>query len=75
MSEQSVSQLRWRVCERKVALGRAAAMTISERERGRGQRMTAYRCPFDGDHWHVGHPVSMSTLARIAEFLRERHAA
>jgi hypothetical protein len=70
--------LRRLVCERKVPLGRAAAMSIAERARARGERRGAYRCPFGPDtedrHWHTGRPPSMETLEEIAEYLRDRHA-
>lgn len=65
------------VCGRKVACGRAAAMRIGTRARAKGERLSAYRCPFhiDGweEHWHVGHGPGMRTLEALAEILRERH--
>lgn len=76
MNAAELSGLRYRVCERKVAMGRAAAMSVGARARGEGTRISAYRCPFLlvewEEHWHVGHAPAMATLVRIAEMLRER---
>jgi len=71
--------LQHRVCDRKVKMGRKAAMKVADEARRQGTPLAAYRCPFldaDGEsHWHIGHAPTMRTLERTAELLRERHNA
>lgn len=62
-------------CTKKKAYSQHAAMALAERCRERGEEVQAYRCIFDGTHWHIGHCPSMRTFAQIARLIRERRVA
>lgn len=67
---------RERMCERKVPMGWEAAHGVQAKAAARGKRLTVYRCPFGlerdlhGHHYHVGHPISLVGLYRLAAVLR-----
>lgn len=50
---------------RDTARGRAGELTVET-----GEAIRAYRCPFGGDHWHVGHVPTMETVAEVAAAIR-----
>jgi len=75
VAPEQLDRLRWWVCGRKKRRTRAGAMRLAVYQRERGEQIAAYRCPFNPTHWHVGGPPSMRTLRKLAEYLRDRHAA
>lgn len=69
MTLEQAEAIRQHACGRKVQLGRGAALNLATAERASGLR--AYRCSFSTDgHWHVGHPMGMDSLQRMAEAIR-----
>lgn len=66
-----VEALTERICGTKSPYSAKAARRIAERWRGRGVAISPYRCPLCGE-WHVGHVPSMTSVSRIAQFIRQR---
>lgn len=62
-----------KACLDKVAYSAKAARGIASRHRRDGEVFSPYRCPFDGRHWHVGHPPSMETVMSLADAVRDLH--
>lgn len=75
MTARGLEILEGVVCRKKAALDRQHAMSHAAAKREDGVAISAYRCPFQPDHRHVGRGPSMQTLKRIAEVLRDRHNA
>ena len=80
MDDQQYETMRERACLSKNAYGVKTARIVAEKARERGDRITAYRCPFPGSgedrgvgHWHVGHPPSLDAVYQIAAAIRWHH--
>jgi hypothetical protein len=70
-SDDELANIEERVCGTKRRLHRREARTVAQRFRHHGHRVSPYRCPFCGS-WHVGHVPSMTTVAQIAQAIRQR---
>ncbi len=80
MDEEQYQTMRERACLGKNAYGARTARQVAENARERGDRVTAYRCPFGDEsedrpvgHWHVGHPPSLEGVVQLAAAIRWRH--
>jgi hypothetical protein len=71
LTDVEVEQLVERMCTRKRRYGRVVARQVAERMRGRGRRVSPYRCPCCAG-WHVGHVPSIESVTRIAQLIRQR---
>lgn len=60
-------------CLEKKRWSRNGAWDAVARLRRKGDQVSAYRCPFKGDHWHVGHIPSMATVEDLALAVRDLH--
>lgn len=65
VTQAEVDALRSRACTSKVPFD----APHDARRRARALGMNAYRCNF-GDHWHLGHALSMARLEHLARVLR-----
>lgn len=72
---------RWvveRSCKQKRCYTAADARKRVTQERGFGNKLSMYRCPFANEHadpakrWHIGHAPSQRSLQAIANVIRER---
>lgn len=59
-------------CGRKRALDRRHAQKVARAARERGERVSAYPCPFC-ESWHVGHVPSLDSMEDIARAIRDQH--
>lgn len=70
MTMAEAEALRDRACGEKKPFGRETAQKVAgEMPYDGHRRLTAYRCPF-GEHWHVGHLLSVEGLTTMAEAVR-----
>lgn len=67
MDLREAEEIRGWACGRKKAYGRVAAQGTAS-DMGGGVR--GYRCPFGGEHWHVGHVPEVEAVERIATAVR-----
>lgn len=68
-----------RACEGKRTHSARTARLAAAAMRADGLTVSAYRCPFPESHpdrrsetWHVGHPLTVDGLVRVARLLRAR---
>lgn len=69
----TIETVNWRAvedrgCTRKTPFGETTARVIANQR----DDLRAYPCCWSGDHWHVGHPLTISGMETLAIALRAR---
>lgn len=73
MTPDQVEAIRERSCTTKSKWSAKRARQIAAEMQRKGADVRPYRCVFDNDHWHVGHPLSMAGVETLAALIRSRN--